>query len=141
MDPEDEYRAAEEYAAGAYDRSARLPMADDVKEQFGDTLRALLKKHKISQRKLAKWANLNYVTINRFLSDAQKPEQSSVEAIAYCYGFSDEERIALFRAALCVPSALIELFAFDEEFARECWTKSHKPLQVCMTTRQPRVYA
>lgn len=108
---------------------------------FGDTLREILKRHKISQRKLAKWSGLNYVTICRFLSGAQLPEQRSVEAIAYCYGFSDDERIAMFRAARCVPSALIEKFADDEEFARECWSKSHKQLQVCMHRRQPHIYS
>ena len=112
-----------------------------MSEEFGDILRVLLKSARISQRKLAKWSGLNYVTICRFLSGAQMPEQKSVEAIAYCYGFTDEERIALFRAARCVPTALIEKFAEDEIFARECWSKTHKKLQVCMHTRQPGVYS
>jgi transcriptional regulator with XRE-family HTH domain len=108
---------------------------------FGDTLRELLKRHKISQRQLAKWTEISHETINRFLAGTYKPGQSSVEAIAFCYGFSDGERIALFRAARCLPTALIEKFIEDEEFARECWQKTHKPLGVCMHTRQPRVYS
>jgi transcriptional regulator with XRE-family HTH domain len=104
---------------------------------FGDMLRELLKRHKISQRQLAKWSEISHETINRFLAGAYKPGQSSVEAIAYCYGFSEDERIGLFRAARCLPTALIERFMEDEKFARECWRKTHKPLQVVMHTRQP----
>lgn len=112
-----------------------------MKEQFGDVLRALLKKHKISQRQLAKWTEISHETINRFLAGTYKPGQSSVEAIAYCYGFSEDERIALFRTARCLPTALIEKFLEDEQFALECWRRTHEPLQVCMRARQPGVYA
>jgi transcriptional regulator with XRE-family HTH domain len=112
-----------------------------MREQFGDVLRALLKKHTITQRQLAKWTEISHETINRFLAGTYKPGQSSVEAIAYCYGFSEDERIALFRAARCLPTALIEKFLEDEEFARECWAKTHKSLQVSMHARQPGVYA
>lgn len=108
---------------------------------FGETLREILKCRKISQRQLAKWSEIDPSTINRFLAGTQKPEQSSVEAIAYCYGFNDEERIELFRTARCVPTALIEKFADDIGFALICWRESHKPLQVAMHTRQPRVYS
>ena len=108
---------------------------------FADTLRELLKRYKISQRQLAKWSEISHETINRFLAGTYKPGQSSVEAIAYCYGFSEEERIALFRAARCLPTALIERFIQDEEFARECWQATHKPLQVVMHMTTPRVYS
>jgi transcriptional regulator with XRE-family HTH domain len=112
-----------------------------MKEEFGPVLRALLKKHKISQRQLAKWTEISHETINRFLAGTYKPGQSSVEAIAYCYGFSEDERIALFRTARCLPTALIEKFLEDEQFARECWRQTHKPLGVSLHTRQPRVYS
>lgn len=112
-----------------------------MKEEFGDLLRSLLKKHKITQRQLAKWTEISHETINRFLAGTYKPGQSSVEAIAYCYGFSEDERIALFRTARCLPTALIEKFLEDDEFARECWHKTHKPLQVAMHMRTPRVYS
>lgn len=108
---------------------------------FSDTLRELLKRHKITQRQLAKWTEISHETICRFLAGTYKPGQSSVEAIAFCYGFSEDERIALFRAARHLPTALIERFLEDEEFARECWARTHKPLQVCMHQRQPRVHA
>ncbi len=110
-------------------------------KSFGEILRDLLKRHNISQRQLAKWSEVSHETINRFLSGAYKPGQSSVEAIAYCYGFTEDERITLFRSARCLPTALIEKFIEDEDFARECWRKTQKPLGVCMHTRQPRVYS
>lgn len=107
-----------------------------MKEEFGTVLRALLKKYKITQRELAKWTEISHETINRFLAGTYKPGQSSVEAIAYCYGFSEAERITLFRAARVLPTALIEKFLEDEQFALKCWRESHKPLQVAMHTRQ-----
>ena len=109
-------------------------------ETFGKTLREILKRHKISQRQLAKWTEISHETINRFLAGTYKPGQSSVEAIAYCYGFSEDERIALFRTARCLPTALIEKFLEDEQFALECWRRTHEPLQVAMHTRAPRIW-
>jgi transcriptional regulator with XRE-family HTH domain len=126
---------------GSSDLFMKKTVTREENMDFGDTLREILKRHKITQRQLAKWTDLDCSTINRFLSGAYKPEQSSVEAIAYCYGFSDDERIALFRAAGCVPTAMIEKFAEDEGFARECWRQTHKPLGVCVHTRQLGVYA
>lgn len=108
---------------------------------FGETLRELLDREKISQRQLAKWSGISHETINRFLAGSYKPGRSSVEAIAYCYGFTEDERIALFRAAQCLPTALIERFIEDEDFARECWQRTHKPLQVAMHKRSPCVYS
>ena len=109
--------------------------------EFGDLLRALLKKYKITQRQLAKWTEISHETINRFLAGTYKPGQSSVEAIAYCYGFSEDERIALFRAARCLPTALIEKFLEDQDFALKCWRDVHMPLRVAIHRRQPPVYS
>lgn len=95
-------------------------------KSFGETLSALLEKHKIFQKDISPWSSVHSVTISRLASDKLPPTQDSVDRIVGAYAFPDEDVIALYRSAGLVPATLIERFVEDEAFAIEWMIASKK---------------
>lgn len=94
---------------------------------FGIHLDALLTRAKMSQSQLASKSGLHIVTISRLINagpEKPNPGQATVEKIAHAIPCALDDFLLLFRLAECIPSRIIEKFALDKEFARNCWRHS-----------------
>ncbi len=86
---------------------------------FAEVLLELLKKYRISQRKAAEQAGINFVTLNRMLNDYKfKATRETIEKIADGIKCTDEERDLLLSEVGHVPEIVENKFSESIESAR-----------------------
>lgn len=87
--------------------------------EFSELLLTLLKEYHMSQRKLARNSEVNYVTINRLINGyASRITRETVEKLADGLGCTREQRDDLLRAAGRAPGDFEAKFAESPERAR-----------------------
>lgn len=86
---------------------------------LAEVLLRLLEKYRISQRKAAEQAGINFVTLNRMLNDYKfRATRETVEKIAAGIKCTDEERDELLREAGRVPEEVENKFSESYEASR-----------------------
>lgn len=86
---------------------------------LSEIILTLLQKYKLSQRKLAERADVNYVTLNRIIKDYKfRATGETIEKIAKGLGCTKEERDEMLRAARRIPEDVEIKFSESTNAAR-----------------------